>query len=76
MAFERNVFSTKDEIRNSVWRCDHQPILITLHDHYILFEDIMSETVIFYKGIVSIKKVLKPSTGMVIMEEDLLTIIN
>ena len=56
MAFERYVFSKEKEIRNSVWKCNHQPTLITLHDHYILFEDIMSETVVFYKDIVTIKK--------------------
>ena len=56
MAFERNVFSKNNEIRNSVWECNQRPTLITLHDHYILFEDIISETVIFYKDIVTIKK--------------------
>ena len=56
MTYERNVFSKENEIRNSVWRCDQIPTLITLHDLYILLEDVISETVIFYKDIVTIKK--------------------
>ena len=56
MTFERHVLSKENEIRNSVWRCDQIPTLITLHDLYILLEDVISETVIFYKDIVTIKK--------------------
>lgn len=46
----------KEEISNSQWKCNGKPTLITLHDHYIHFEDIKSETIIFYKDILNIKK--------------------
>ena len=46
----------KEKITKSLWICNDKPTLINLQDNYILFEGILSETVIFYKDIITIKK--------------------
>ena len=46
----------KEKIYNSPWICNHNPTLITLHDQYIIFDDNRSETIIFYKDILAMKR--------------------
>lgn len=46
------------KIRNSKLECDNMPLLITLYDSYLLLECPGSETILFYKDIISLKKII------------------
>lgn len=56
MEIEMKLHERIEKINDSPWICNKEPTLITLHDQYIIFEEYHSETIIFYKDIITMKR--------------------